>query len=66
MEYMKRSIVEMWFVVQDFTNEQIYVLIISFIKLFCHYKSNIFSLLEIWKIIFKSKIEIIHISVIYG
>lgn len=56
----------MWFVVQDFTNEQIYVLIISFIKLFCHYKSNIFSLLEIWKIIFKRKIEIIHISVIYG
>ena len=49
---------EMWFVVQDFTNEQIYVLIISFIKLFCHYKSNIFSLLEIWKIILKGKLKL--------
>lgn len=43
----------MWFVVQDFTNEYISVLllIISFIKHFCNYESNIFSLLKMWKII---------------
>lgn len=50
----------MWFVVQDFTNEYISVLllIISFIKHFCNYESNIFSLLKMWKIIKKGKFKL--------